>query len=464
METESPVIRILIVDDEHQLLEAFKKKLSKEGMKVFTASNGRDAISIIKAEPLDVGLFDIKLPDMDGVELLEMLREAQPTAEVIMLTGYASVDTAIRSMKLGAYDYLTKPCKLSELHTIILKAYEKKQLKEKNIILKAHLQRVETHDRLIGEAKGIKEVKKFISLLGTSNVPVLVLGETGTGKELVARAIHDNSSRSANPFVAVNASCLQENILESELFGYKKGAFTGAQTDKVGLMQIADKGTFFVDEVADMSPAIQAKLLRALETSVFRRLGDTKEITVDVRFVFATNKSIEEEVETNRFRKDLFYRLNTFIITVPPLRHRREDIPRLANYFMEKHARGGNKKIISEDALNVLMNYTWPGNVRELANVLERAILISASRETIASSDLPQSMVEAPPSAPMIEKQAWTQDTLRLDSMEKDHIERVLKLAGGNKSKAARLLGISRKKLYQKVEEIQKDSPLHIDK
>jgi DNA-binding NtrC family response regulator len=393
-----------------------------------------------------------------------MLREVQPTAEVIMLTGYASVDTAIRSMKLGAYDYLTKPCKLSELHTIILKAYEKKQLKEKNIILKAHLQRVEGHDRLIGEAKLIKEVKKFISLVGTSNVPVLVLGETGTGKELVARAIHDNSSRSANPFVAINASCLQENILESELFGYKKGAFTGAQTDKVGLLQIADKGTFFVDEVADMSPAIQAKLLRALETSVFRRLGDTKEIVVDVRFVFATNKSIEEEVETNRFRKDLFYRLNTFIITVPPLRHRRDDIPRLADYFMEKHARGGNKKIISEDALNVLMNYTWPGNVRELANVLERAILISASRETIASGDLPQSMIEAPSSSPMIEKQALTQDTLRLDSMEKDHIERVLKLAGGNKSKAARLLGISRKKLYQKVEEIQKDSSLHTDK
>jgi two-component system response regulator AtoC len=464
METENPVIRILIVDDEHQLLEAFKKKLSKEGMKVFTALNGQDAISIIKEEPLDIGLFDIKLPDMDGVELLKMLREVQPTAEVIMLTGYASVDTAIRSMKLGAYDYLTKPCKLSELHTIILKAYEKKQLKEKNIILKAHLQRVETHDRLIGEAKGIKEVKKFISLVGTSNVPVLVLGETGTGKELVARAIHDNSSRSANPFVAINASCLQENILESELFGYKKGAFTGAQTDKVGLLQIADKGTFFVDEVADMSPAIQAKLLRALETSVFRRLGDTKEIVVDVRFVFATNKSIEEEVETNRFRKDLFYRLNTFIITVPPLRHRRDDIPRLADYFMEKHARGGNKKTISEDALNILMHYAWPGNVRELANVLERAILISAGRETIASSDLPQSMVEAQPSAPIIEKQALTQDTLRLDSMEKDHIERVVKFAGGNKSKAARLLGISRKKLYQKIEEIRKDSPPHIDK
>lgn len=464
METENPVIRILIVDDEHQLLEAFKKKLSKEGMKVFTALNGQDAISIIKKETLDIGLFDIKLPDMDGVELLKMLRDTQPTAEVIMLTGYASVDTAIRSMKLGAYDYLNKPCKLSELHTIILKAYEKKQLKEKNIILKAHLQRVEGHDRLIGEAKLIKEVKKFISLVGTSNVPVLVLGETGTGKELVARAIHDNSSRSANPFVAINASCLQENILESELFGYKKGAFTGAQTDKVGLLQIADKGTFFVDEVADMSPAIQAKLLRALETSVFRRLGDTKEIVVDVRFVFATNKSIEEEVKTNRFRKDLFYRLNTFIITVPPLRHRRDDIPRLADYFMEKHARGGNKKIISEDALNVLMNYTWPGNVRELANVLERAILISASRETIASGDLPQSMIEAPSSSPMIEKQALTQDTLRLDSMEKDHIERVLKLAGGNKSKAARLLGISRKKLYQKVEEIQKDSSLQTDK
>ena len=446
------MMHILIVDDEPQLVEAFKKKLSKEGMEVSTALNGRDALSIIKRKTLDVGLFDIMLPDINGVELLGKLKEMQPTAEVIMLTGNASVDTAIRSMKLGAYDYLTKPCKLTELHSVILKAYEKKQLKEKNIVLEEHIQRIEAHDRLVGGSKAIKDVKKFISLVSGSDVPVLVLGETGTGKELVARAIHDLSSRSANPFVAINASSLQENILESELFGYKKGAFTGAQTDKVGLFQIADKGTFFVDEVADMGPTIQAKLLRVLETGAFRKLGDTKEVTVDIRFIFATNKSIEEEIETNRFRKDLFYRLNTIVITVPPLQERKEDIPVLAEYFMNKHARGGVKKTISREAMGLLMDYPWPGNVRELANVVERAILVSADRTQILSDDLPGGVAQSLPVRAWVEKPKSGQEILRLDSMEKEHIERVLKLAGGNKSKAARLLGISRKKLYQKTE------------
>ena len=445
------MIRILVVDDERQLVEAFRKKLSKEGMEVFTALNGRDAISIIKQEALDIGLFDIRLPDMDGVELLGRLKEMQPIVEVIMLTGHASVDTAIQSMKLGAYDYLAKPCKLSELHNVILKAYEKKQLKEKNIVLKEQLQRIELHDRLIGESKKMREVKKFISLVSTSNVPVLVLGETGTGKELVARAIHSLSARSANPFVAINASCLQENILESELFGYKKGAFTGAQTDKVGLLEIANKGTFFVDEVGDMGPAIQAKLLRVLETTVFRKLGDTKETMVDVRFVFATNKSIEEEIATNRFRKDLFYRLNTFVIVVPPLSERRDDIPILAEYFMEKHAMGGKKKLISKQAMDLLIEYNWPGNVRELANALERAVLVSVDRGEILTDDLPHNMAHIKPTVSENRKQRLNQNTLRLDNIEKEHIERVLKFADGNKSEAARLLGISRKKLYQKI-------------
>jgi two-component system, NtrC family, response regulator AtoC len=446
------MIRVLIVDDERQLVEAFKKKLAKEGLDVFTALNGREAISIIKKTELDIGLFDIKLPDMDGVELLGRLREMQPTSEVIMLTGYASVDTAIRSMKLGAYDYLTKPCKLSELHNVILKAFEKKQLKEKTIVLEEHLQRVEVHDSFIGESKGAREVKKFVSMVSASDVPVLVLGETGTGKELVARAIHGQSRRFANPFVAINASCLQESILESELFGYRKGAFTGAQTDKVGLLEIASKGTFFVDEVGDMGPAIQAKLLRVLETSVFRKLGDTKEIKVDVRFIFATNKSIEEEVETNRFRKDLFYRLNTFIITIPPLRGRTDDIAMLTEYFMEKFARGDEKKRISRMAMDLLTEYQWPGNVRELANVLERAILISGNRSEIVSDDFPGNIVRSKSTTGQ-EKHKSGRDTLRLDTMEKEHIEKVLRFAEGNKSKAARLLGISRKKLYQKIEE-----------
>jgi two-component system response regulator AtoC len=446
------MIRTLIVDDEEQLAEAFKKKLSKEGFSVTIAFTAHEAISIMKKQSFDVCVLDIRLPDMDGVDLLELLKKSEPTLEFVMLTGHASIDTAIQSMKRGAYDYLSKPCKLSELSNVIQKAYEKKSLQERNIVLQEQLQRAEARDAFIGESKQIKEVKKLISLVGTSNVPVLVLGETGTGKELVARAIHSLSARSDSPFVAINASCLQENILESELFGYKKGAFTGAQADKLGLLQIANKGTFFVDEVAEMSPTIQSKLLRVIETGVFRKLGDTKEMTVDVRFIFATNKSIEEEIETNRFRKDLFYRLSTFTIVVPPLRERKDDIPILAEYFMEKHSRGGRKKVISKQAMDVLTNYHWHGNVRELANVLERAILISANRSEITADDLPRGMVQTLPVITGIGTQKVSHDTLRLDSMEKEHIERVLKMAEGNKSKAARLLGISRKKLYQKIE------------
>ena len=446
------MIRILIVDDEYQLIDAFRKKLSKEGMEVLVALNGKDAINIIKNESIDIGLFDIRLPDINGVDLLGKLKEMQPTAEVIMLTGHASVDTAIKSMKLGAYDYLTKPCRLVELHNVILKAYEKKQLKEKNIVLEEHIHRIEIRDRFIGESKEMKEIKKFISLVSNSNVPVLLLGETGTGKEVVARQIHTLSHRSANPFVTINASCLQESILESELFGYKKGAFTGAQTDKLGLIEIANKGTFFVDEVGDMGTTIQAKLLRVLENSVFRKLGDTKEIKVDVRFIFATNKNIEKEIETNRFRKDLFYRLNTFIIKIPPLVERKDDIPLIANYFIEKFTLGGKRKIISKHAMDILVNHSWHGNVRELANALERAVLVSADREEIIADDLPYDITHTKAVIPEFKNQTLNQNKLRLDVMEKEHIEKVLKLADGNKSKAARLLGISRKKLYQVIE------------
>ncbi|HOS06644.1 MAG TPA: sigma-54 dependent transcriptional regulator, partial [Syntrophorhabdaceae bacterium] len=441
------MIRILIVDDEYQLIDAFRKKLSKEGMEVLVALNGKDAINIIKNESIDIGLFDIRLPDINGVDLLGKLKEMQPTAEVIMLTGHASVDTAIKSMKLGAYDYLTKPCRLVELHNVILKAYEKKQLKEKNIVLEEHIHRIEIRDRFIGESKEMKEIKKFISLVSNSNAPVLLLGETGTGKEVVARQIHTLSHRSANPFVTINASCLQESILESELFGYKKGAFTGAQTDKLGLIEIANKGTFFVDEVGDMGTTIQAKLLRVLENSVFRKLGDTKEIKVDVRFIFATNKNIEKEIETNRFRKDLFYRLNTFIIKIPPLVERKDDIPLIANYFIEKFTLGGKRKIISKHAIDILVNHSWHGNVRELANALERAVLVSADREEIIADDLPYDITHTKAVIPEFKNQTLNQNKLRLDVMEKEHIEKVLKLADGNKSKAARLLGISRKKL-----------------
>ena len=335
---------MLIIDDEEQLVEAFRKKLSRDGLSVSSAFTAREAFAVMKKHTFDVCVLDIRLPDMDGVDLLKSIKKNEPNIEIIMLTGHASVDTAIQSMKLGAYDYLSKPCKLTELSNVIHKAYEKKSLKERTIVLEQQLQRVEAHDSFIGSSEPVNEVKRLIRLVAPSDVPVLVLGETGTGKELVARAIHAMSPRSANQFVAVNSSALQESLLESELFGYKKGAFTGAQSDKIGLLELADKGTFFIDEIGDMGMTIQAKFLRTLETGIFRRLGDTRESKVDVRFIFATNKALENEVKEKRFRKDLFFRLNTFIITLPPLRERRDDIPLLAEYFLGKFCAGSREE------------------------------------------------------------------------------------------------------------------------
>lgn len=441
----------MIIDDEEQLVEAFRKKLSRDGFSVSSAYTAREALALMRKHTFDVCVLDIRLPDMDGVDLLKSIKKNEPNLEIIMLTGHASVDTAIQSMKLGAYDYLSKPCKLTELSNVIQKAYEKKSLRERTIVLEQQLQRVEAHDSFIGSSEPMNEVKRLIRLVAPSDVPVLVLGETGTGKELVARAIHALSPRSANQFVAVNSSALQESLLESELFGYKKGAFTGAQSDKIGLLELADKGTFFIDEIGDMGMAIQAKFLRTLETGIFRRLGDTRESKVDVRFIFATNKALENEVKEKRFRKDLFFRLNTFIITLPPLRERRDDIPLLADYFLGKFARGAPKKLLSREAMDILRNYRWPGNVRELANVMERAVLLSAARDTILSEDMPQSMTDGKATERDLDRPGLSPDELTLHRIEREHIERVLNLAKGNKSKAARMLGISRRKLYLKT-------------
>lgn len=445
------MIRVLIVDDEVRLVEAFKEKLTEDGMKVFTAFCADEALSVFKNESIDIAVLDIRLPDMDGVKLLLKLKQMEPTLEVIILTGYASVDTAIRSMKLGAYDYLTKPCKMSELSNIISKAYEKKMLQVKTIVLQEHLHRIEAHDDFVGTSQSMKKVKGLISLVAPTNTPVLITGETGTGKELAARAIHGSSPRSANPFVAINSSTLQETMLESELFGYKKGAFTGAHDNKLGLLEIANKGTFFVDEVGDMGLSIQAKLLRVLEYSAFIKLGDTKETWVDTRFIFATNKILKEEVEKGLFRKDLFFRINAFIVNLPSLRDKREDIPLLVNYFLDKFARGGKKKRFSQEAMELLTAYEWPGNVRELANVIERAILLSDVREEIITDDLSEWMVKGVSSVKQSDEQQPQGRILSLSMKEAEYIQSVLNSVGGNKSKAARLLGITRKNLYDKI-------------
>lgn len=450
------MINILIVDDETKLVEAFKMQLSKEGMRVSGVFRARDAIALVKNENFDVAVLDIRLPDMDGVDLLLKLKKMEPTLEVIMLTGFASVDTAIRSMKLGAYDYLTKPCKISELSTIIIKAFEKKTLREKNIVLSEHMLRMGVHNNFIGESKAMKKVKELISIVAPSSTPVLIQGETGTGKELAARAIHDLSARAGSPFVAINSSALQETILESELFGYKKGAFTGAQSDKLGLLEIANNGTFFVDEVGDMGIAIQAKLLRVLEAGTFLKLGDTKETKVDIRFIFATNKDLRVEMEENKFRKDLFFRMNTFIITLPSLRDKKEDIALLADYFLDKFNGGGRKKRFSQGVIDLLTAYEWPGNVRELENIIERSVLLSGKRMEIMAEDFPEDMVLSLGPEKTLGLPLLVNKSVNLARLEDEHILNVLDLVGGNKSEAARQLGISRKKLYSKINKDRK--------
>ncbi len=440
------MIRVLIVDDETELVGAFEKQLTEDGLKIVPAFSAARALECLKEESFDVAVLDIKLPDIDGVDLLVKVKQMEPATEVIMLTGYGSIETAIRSMKLGAYDYLTKPCKISELHKIILKAYENKTLKEKNIVLEEQLHRIGVHDELIGESRQMGKVKKLISVVAGSQTPVLICGETGTGKELAARAIHDKSARADNPFVTINSSTLQETMLESELFGYKKGAFTGAQDNKLGLLEITHKGTFFIDEVGDMGASIQAKLLRVLETGSFIKLGDTKETKVDVRFIFATNKDLGREVEAGRFRKDLFFRINAFVINLPPLRDKTQDIPILADYFLHKFTKGRGEKHLSSDALQLLVCYKWPGNVRELANVIERAVLLSGERAEIIPDDFGEGMLNlAPASNAELQK---AKKVLKLWRLEEEHVEKVLTSVNGNKSEAARLLGISRKTLY----------------
>lgn len=445
------MIRVLIIDDEQQLAKAFQMQLTKEGMDVHTCSTASEGVALLKKQRFDVAVLDIKLPDINGVEFILKLKQMEPNVEVIMLTGFASVETAILSMKSGAYDYLTKPCKISDLQKVILKAYEKKTLQEKNIVLEEHIHRIGMHDDFIGESAVMKKVKKHISVVAKSDMPVLILGETGTGKELCARAIHDRSLRSNNPFVAINASSLQETMFESELFGYKKGAFTGAQNNKLGLLEIANNGTLFVDEVGDMSANIQARVLRVVETGIFMKLGDTKETKVDVRFLFATNKDLASEVEKGNFRKDLFFRLNAFIINLPPLGARKEDIPVLAKYFLEKFTGAGGKKHFTDESIECLQAYDWPGNVRELSNIIERAVLLSTGRDEIRIDDFQEVMQNIASPAGGSGLFMNGNHIAKLTLVEENYIENVLNMVGGNKRKAASLLGITRKTLYNKL-------------
>jgi len=445
--------RILVVDDEVPMRESLKDWLMEEGYEIGLATNGQEAIAMARKKSWDVILLDLKMPGMDGVETLQRLKgkEVNTGAEILMMTAYATVDTAVQAMKEGAFDYLVKPFSPDEIEMQIKKIVAHRELVLENILLRQKLEERSEYDEIVGKSDVMQTIYDLISQVAPTDSTVLITGESGTGKELIAQAIHGNSQRCYMPFIAVSCGALPDSLLESELFGYEKGAFTGADYTKKGRFELADKGTLFLDEIGDISLKTQVDLLRVLQQKEFRRLGGLEEINVDVRILAATNQDLKKAITENRFREDLFYRLNVISIHVPPLRERKEDIPLLAKAFIRRYCLELNKEPvqIASSAMQLLMDYNWPGNVRELENVIERALVIGRGIE-IVTDDLPFSRKE-------LGTEAFPKS---LKLMEKLHIKKVLEEMGWNISKAARVLEIDRQTLYNKIEKyhIEKES------
>jgi DNA-binding NtrC family response regulator len=436
----------LIVDDDDQLRQTLARRFERQGMAVAEAANGEDALVRAAQTRCDVALLDLHLPDTTGIELLGQLKERQPELEAIMLTAHGSIETAILAMKRGAYDYLTKPFHLPELEIHLQKAYEKVQLARRERQWVQQIDYESPRYRLVGSNGLMRKVVQLLEKIAPTDATVLVRGASGTGKELVARALHYNSQRRDRPLVTINCAALQETLLESELFGHEKGAFTGAIQAKPGLVEVAEGGTLFIDEIAEMAPGLQAKLLRVLENGQYRRVGGTQEMHADVRVIAATNKPLEEQLKSQRFREDLYYRLNVVAIELPTLRDRREDIPELIEHFLTTRQLGPVRYQMEPDALEALVAYDWPGNVRELANVLERAQIL-AEEHRIGLDDLPDALIDSKPKG--IEPAA---EPRHLREVERRHVIDVLEQEKGNKVRAAKTLGISRRALYRLIE------------
>ena len=440
--------KTLIIEDEAPLRELLNAELSRSGYQVQVAADGNEGLSRYSEECFSVVLLDVKLPGLGGVEVLQKMREISDVPEIIMFTGHGDIETAVKCIKLGAYDYLTKPVKLDELELVINKAHDKNRLHRENINLRIELNKRDNLE-VVGNSTAIQEVLKTASRWGATDEHVLIYGESGTGKELIARAVHNASARFNKPFVTVNCGRLNINTAESELFGHMQGAFTSANKARAGLFELADNGTLFMDEISEMPLDVQVKLLRVLETGEFRRLGGSKDIQVDVRFVFAANKKLKECVDKGEFREDLYYRINLLPIGLPPLRERTEDIFPLVLHFIHNHDdRFGTTWEITSEALEALQQHDWPGNIRELKNVIRRACIL-ASTPVLSLDLLPFGPVSAV-SSPKVEQ--ISSPLLPLWQVEREHIVRVLAEVQGNKSQAARILEVDRKTLYSKLE------------
>ena len=454
MNKSSP--KILVVDDEPGIRELLSIMLSSEGYDVSTARDYNTALTKFQQNDFDIIIADIMMPGKSGIDLMKAIREKDPDIPIIIITAYASINSAIEALRLDAFDYITKPFSVDQIKFIIKRALDVRKLKVENRLLKQKLTKTEAIDGFIGTSKSAQKIRELVKKIAQTESTVLITGESGTGKEIIARAIHELSPRSDGPFVSINCAAVPETLLESELFGYKKGAFTGATKDKIGLFAAADGGTFFLDEVAEMPLPIQAKLLRILETYEFVPLGSTTPVKVDIRLVAATNKNLKELVDQNRFRADLYYRLNVIHIHIPPLRERREDILPIAYSILERVALKRNEPIkkLSDEAKELILNAPWEGNVRELENVLERAAIL-CDDEIITPEHLPEYIVEevsAQGQKPFEAIFENVDDIKSLEEMEKAYIFYTLARTNWNKALAAEKLGIDLSTLYRKID------------
>jgi DNA-binding NtrC family response regulator len=460
-------LRVLFVDDEHSLQEFMRSELPRMGHEVTVCPDGRAAVRELAKTKFDAALLDLRMPGLNGIEVLQQLKTVSPDTEAVVMTGYASQDTAVQALRLGAFDYITKPCKLDELEVILQKIVEKRELVNKTLALESRVQAAEGPNGLIGLSASMQAVHRLIATVAPTESTVLIMGETGTGKELVARTLYEKSRRADKPFVPVNCGAISEHLVESELFGHRRGAFTGAERDHKGLFEVANGGTLFLDELGELNKGTQVKLLRFLESGEIRRVGETTPFRTDVRVLCATNRDLREMIAEDQFREDLFFRVNTFEIRLPPLRERRADIQGLAVHLLARAAHRTFDQVadlLTADAVAALEEYAWPGNVRELANVMQHALILSNGQpigpehfpDTVRSGKQVPRMIAGTisPAAPEPPPDP-ARRTLR--AIEMEHILRTLEKNKGNKPKTAEELGISLKTLYNKLNALEEE-------
>ncbi len=468
--TQQHGLRILFADDEASLRNLMEQELPRLGHEVTTCPDGQAAIRALERGRFDVALLDHQMPGLNGIEVLEKFRQYSPETQVIMMTGHATVDSAVQALRLGAFDYLTKPCKWAELEVLLNRIAERRDMMNRTQALETRLKVAEGSPRLVGKTPAMQEVLRLIETVAPTDATVMILGETGTGKDLIARTLHEQSLRASQAFVPVNCGALPENLIESELFGHRKGAFTGAEANRKGLFEVANGGTLFLDEVGELSKSLQVKLLRFLESGEIRRVGENEPFRVDVRVLCATNRDLREMVANDQFREDLFFRINTFEVQSPPLRDRADDIPMLVEHLLDRFARGtsGQRPELSGDAIETLMAHDWPGNVRELANAIERASIL-ARGGVIGAEHLPLHGMNRRPISVVPSSTGSTPnatallgphfpmpaDTPTLRDVEMRYIQVVLEKHHGNKPAASKELGIALKTLYNKINQLQ---------